>query len=70
MNQALELFGPERVLFGSDWPVCRLAGEYDHVHALAQLAIAPLSSAEQSAIMGGNAIRLYGLTVNAQEHAA
>ncbi|WP_286787004.1 MULTISPECIES: amidohydrolase [unclassified Pseudomonas] len=70
MSQALELFGPERVLFGSDWPVCRLAGEYDHVHALAQLAIAPLSSAEQSAIMGGNAIRLYGLTVNAQEHAA
>ncbi|TWI58631.1 L-fuconolactonase [Pseudomonas duriflava] len=70
LNQALELFGPERLLFGSDWPVCRLAGEYDQVYQLTQQALASLSASERAAIMGGNAIRLYGLTEQAQEYAA
>jgi L-fuconolactonase len=58
---ALELFGPQRLMFGSDWPVCQLAGSYHDVHHLFETAIADLSATEQAAIRGGNAIRLYGL---------
>lgn len=61
---ALELFGPQRLMFGSDWPVCRLAGSYHDVHHLFETAIADLSADEQAAIRGGNAIRLYGLEGN------
>jgi L-fuconolactonase len=70
LHQALELFGPERVMFGSDWPVCRLAGEYDHVYTLTQMAIASLSPSEQAAILGGNAMRLYDLNLQTKEQAA
>jgi len=57
------LFGPERLMFGSDWPVCRLAGEYSEVLAAAQLNLSGLSAEERAAIFGRNAIRFYGLTV-------
>lgn len=58
---ALELFGPQRLMFGSDWPVCQLAGSYRDVHQLFESAIHELSADEQAAIRGGTAIRLYGL---------
>jgi L-fucono-1,5-lactonase len=57
----LEAFGPGRVLFGSDWPVCTLAASYADVLALAQQAIAGLSAAERAAVLGGNARRFYSL---------
>jgi L-fuconolactonase len=61
---ALELFGPQRLMFGSDWPVCQLAGTYSDVHRLFESALRELSADEQAAIRGGNAIRLYGLQGN------
>lgn len=61
---ALELFGPQRLMFGSDWPVCQLAGSYSEVHHLLETAISELSADEQAAIRGGTAIRLYGLQGN------
>jgi len=61
---ALELFGPQRLMFGSDWPVCQLAGTYSDVHRLFESALRELSADEQAAIRGGNAIRLYGLKGN------
>lgn len=61
---ALELFGPDRLMFGSDWPVCQLAGSYGEVHHLFDTAISSLSSAEQDALRGGTALRLYGLQGN------
>ncbi|WP_342653052.1 amidohydrolase family protein [Pseudomonas sp. F3-2] len=61
---ALELFGPQRLMFGSDWPVCQLAGSYGDVHHLFESALRELSADEQAAIRGGTALRLYGLQGN------
>jgi L-fuconolactonase len=52
----VDLFGPDRVLFGSDWPVCELAASYREV---LQLAHELLTSAERAAVFGGNGFRLY-----------
>lgn len=58
---AIEAFGPQRLLAGSDWPVCTMAASYEQWwHTLREL-ISPLSRAEQDAILGGNAARLYQL---------
>ncbi len=57
----LELFGPERLMFGSDWPVCTLAASYAEVLDLARAAIAELSADEQGAVLAGTARRFYGL---------
>ena len=62
VDVALELFGPSRLMFGSDWPVCRLAGEYSEVLAAAQSTLASLSADERAGVFGGNAIRFYGLS--------
>ena len=61
VDVALELFGPGRLMFGSDWPVCRLAGEYREVLAAAQATLAGLSANERAAVFGGNAVRFYHL---------
>jgi L-fuconolactonase len=60
---ATEVFGPERLLFGSDWPVCLLAAGYAEVVAAATEALdrAGLSPAEREAVFGANAHRLYRL---------
>jgi len=57
----LEAFGPDRLLFGSDWPVCLVATSYKNWMELVQKNIASLSDTEQLKIMGGNATRLYQL---------
>jgi L-fuconolactonase len=57
----LAAFGPERLMFGSDWPVCLLALDYQEWREIVGNAIARLSAAEQAAIMGGTARRVYGL---------
>ena len=63
-DQALDAFGPQRLMFGSDWPVCELASPYASVHGLAQTwATSRLSMDEQQAFWGGNAARCYGLPV-------
>ncbi|WP_068094261.1 amidohydrolase family protein [Novosphingobium rosa] len=53
-----DLFGPERLIWGSDWPVVTLRESYRDWLALARSAI---PSAEHSAVFGGNARRIYGL---------
>jgi L-fuconolactonase len=66
-DQALEGFGPQRLMFGSDWPVCQLAAPYDAVHGLAhQWAASRLNVQEQDAFWSGNAIRCYGLQMQPQ----
>ena len=59
---ALELFGPNRCMFGSDWPVCELAATYEQVYSALVEALGPISSDESAAIFGGTAQRFYGLT--------
>lgn len=61
LEHALECFGPQRVMFGSDWPVCLLAGSYDQVTELIEDFAASLSDGERGALFGGNAQRFYGL---------
>lgn len=60
------LFGPERLLWGSDWPVLRLAGDYqgwlDMSHALFAAIDPALSDAHRAALFGGNAVRIYRLS--------
>jgi L-fuconolactonase len=55
----LEAFGPDRLMFGSDWPVCVLAGSYDEVFQAATDLTAQLSAAEREAVFGGTATRVY-----------
>lgn len=61
---ALEAFGPGRLMFGSDWPVCQLGTDFLAVHAIEQSwAASRLDGDEQKAFWGGNAVRIYGLTI-------
>jgi L-fuconolactonase len=62
-DTVLDAFGPERVMFGSDWPVCRLAASYGQVVATAQKLTAWLAPAERHEVFTGTAARTYGLTV-------
>jgi len=57
----VEHFGPDRILFGTDWPVCTLAASYDTVVDVAEQLTASLSDSERAAIFGGNATRVYAL---------
>jgi L-fuconolactonase len=59
---ALDAFGPERLLFGTDWPVCRLVSTYGQVVTAAMMLVAELSPSEQDRVLGGTAIEVYGLT--------
>lgn len=61
VRAALDLFGPERCMYGSDWPVCELAGSYEHIHAGLVEAIGPLSESDRASIFGGTAARFYGI---------
>lgn len=59
LEVALQLFGPKRLMWGSDWPVCGVAATYAQVLQLVLQFIHPLSAAEKEAIMGGNAAAFY-----------
>jgi L-fuconolactonase len=65
----LDAFGADRVMFGSDWPVCLLASDYAGVMGLARSLTAGLSPAEQAAVFGETAARAYGIggTAGAQD---
>ena len=57
----LKIFGANRVVWGSDWPVLQLNGRYADWYQETQAMLASLSPAQRSAVMGGNASRLYRL---------
>ena len=61
LEVVLEAFGPTRLMFGSDWPVCTLAGTYYDVAGLAAGYARQLSADEQAEVWGGTARRFYGL---------
>ena len=61
---ALETFGPRRLLFGSDWPVCLLAASYTGVVAAARELIGNLSPDERAAVFGDAAQGAYRLSVS------
>jgi L-fuconolactonase len=61
LDTALEAFGSDRLMFGSDWPVCLLRADYAEVAALVRDWAARLSNDEQGLLWGGTAARCYGL---------
>jgi L-fuconolactonase len=63
VHLALEAFGPDRCMFGSDWPVSALAAPYERVHGALLEALGPLPAEDLEKIMGGTAIRFYNLKV-------
>ncbi len=64
LDAALEAFGPERLMFGSDWPVCLLACDYAGWYHLARDFASDLSASEQDRIFGGTAAEAYRLPAN------
>ncbi len=58
---ALQAFGPRRLMWGSDWPVCLLASEYGRWLATAEALVADDSASDRDWIFGGTATECYGL---------
>ena len=61
LDVIFECFGPRRVMVGSDWPVCTLAGNYSQVMRIPADYLGELSTDEQAAVWGENAQRFYGI---------
>lgn len=61
LDVVLDCFGPARLVYGSDWPVCLVAATYEEQFGVVQKAIEKLSPTEKKKILGENAIRFYHL---------
>lgn len=61
LDTVLQAFGTDRVMYGSDWPVCTVAGTYSQVFNLLQTHVHTLSEAEQQKIFGENCAAFYRL---------
>jgi len=61
LDVLFDAFGPDRLMFGSDWPVCLLAGTYRQVKQLVETYVKDFSQADREKIFGGNAALFYGL---------
>ena len=62
VDHVIGAFGPDRVMWGSDWPVCLLQASYDRWREVAQTLTAHLSLQDQARIFGGTAAEFYRLT--------
>ncbi len=60
-DSAIDAFGPARLMFGSDWPVCLLASDYARWIETVRAWATPLSADERTALFGGTAVRAYDL---------
>lgn len=61
LDTAVAAFDTDRILFGSDWPVCQLAASYAEILDIVQDYFASFSQSEQDALFGGNATQFYNL---------
>jgi L-fuconolactonase len=61
VEHAIDVFGPDRLLFGSDWPVCLLAASYQQVVDAARATLAGLAPDEIAAVLGTTAVEVYRL---------
>lgn len=66
-EDALDIFGPDRLMFGGDWPISVLAGGYVRVWEQLNVLIGELGGADRAAILGGTAARFYGITADRLE---
>jgi L-fuconolactonase len=69
-DRLLALFGPSRLMFGSDWPVCTLAASYREVLDVARGTVAGLGEAERAAVLAGTAVEVYCLSALLEAPAA
>jgi len=59
LDHAIDCFGTDRLLFGTDWPISELAGGYERWWEIVGELVEPLPTGEREAILGGNAQRWY-----------
>jgi L-fuconolactonase len=64
VEYAVELFGAERLMFASDWPVCEIAGGYEAVVGALFAIFEDLDEDEREALLGGTAVSVYGLELH------
>src|SRR5262249_50330091 len=62
LDAMLQAFGAERLMIGSDWPVCTLSGSYEDVMRVVVDYVDDLSDHERDRILGGTCAQFYGLT--------
>jgi L-fuconolactonase len=61
LDVVIEAFGPDRIMYGSDWPVCLVAASYEQVVSIVHEYFSSFSETEQELFFGGNATRFYNL---------
>ena len=61
LDIVFEAFGADRLMFGSDWPVCLLSGSYPQVHGLVRDYVEKLPAATRTKIFGENCAKFYGV---------
>ena len=61
VDHVVKLFGYERLMFGTDWPICTLAGSYQQVVNALREVLGPLREKDSAAVWGGNAREFYSL---------
>ncbi|MCS1410909.1 MAG: hypothetical protein M2R45_04104 [Verrucomicrobia subdivision 3 bacterium] len=64
LDVVFDAFGEDRLMFGSDWPVCLLAADYDEVVGIVTDYFGQFDAATMVKVMGGNAARFYGVKVD------
>lgn len=64
LDVAMEAFGPRRLMIGSDWPVCTLAGSYAQVMGVVLDYVQGLGADERDAVLGGTASGFYGIAAS------
>ena len=62
MDVVVDAFGTDRVMFGSDWPVCKVSATYEEVHGLVKNYFSGYSESEKVKVFGENAIKFYSLS--------
>ena len=67
LDVAFECFGVDRLMIGSDWPVCTVASDYGRTMAVVVEYLADRPQRERDAVLGGNAQRFWNLSVSAAE---
>jgi L-fuconolactonase len=68
VGQVVAAFGPQRIMWGSDWPVLNLASDYRTWHATAERLLANLPASERARIFGGTAAQFYGVSMREAVH--
>jgi len=64
LDRVFEVFGADRLMIGSDWPVCLLAGTYSNAIGIVDDYLARNLPAEKSKVLGDNAMNFYHLGAN------